>query len=56
MNQINLSPFLIIMIASAAWAETNTPPPLTECNTNSATRIPEVLVVDTPIIEGNTVN
>ncbi|MGD0946446.1 MAG: hypothetical protein ABSA52_03370 [Candidatus Binatia bacterium] len=44
------------MIASAAWAETNARAPLTESNTNYATRIPEVLVVDTPIIEGNTVN
>ncbi len=56
MKQINFSPFVIIMIATAAWAESNTPPPLTESSTNAAISLPEVLVVDTPIIEGNTVN
>jgi outer membrane cobalamin receptor len=56
MKQMGISLFLIRMIASAAWADANTPPSVTESSTTRGTRLPEVLVVDTPIIEGNTVN
>jgi outer membrane cobalamin receptor len=55
-RQIAISLCITIMVPSAAWAETNNQPPLRGSKTDNATRLPEVLVVDTPIIEGNTVN
>jgi outer membrane cobalamin receptor len=56
MRQISISLFVITMTASAAWAETDTPPSVAEAATTHTTPRPEVLVVDTPIIEGNAVN
>jgi outer membrane cobalamin receptor len=56
MKWTGISLFVITMAASAAWAESDPPPSPAESSDTSATRLPEVLVVDTPIIEGNTVN